>query len=194
MNKQDVIKFFDKYAPRWDSDMIRNEDIISTILTLSDIRKGIDVLDVACGTGVLFEDYINRGVNSVVGIDISPKMVEIARRKYPQIEVVCADVETAVFDKQFDVVMVYNAVPHFPDPEALVKALANLTKAGGRLSVAHSMSREALKEHHKHAMSVSIDLLTAEELAKVFSPYFDVDVIVSTDKMYQVSGVRKNNF
>ena len=190
MKKQDVIEFFDNCAPWWDADMVRNEDILSTILTLGGIREGIDVLDVACGTGVLFPDYLKRGVNSVTAIDISPEMAKIAGEKFPQVNVICGDVETAEFGKQFDAVMVYNAFPHFPDPEKLIGVLAGHVKPGGRLTVAHGMSRAALADHHKRATQVSIDLLHEQELAALFAPYFQVDVVISTDRMYQVSGVR----
>lgn len=191
MNKQTIIEFFDKCAPSWDAEMIKDDNIISTILNNSGVYAGIDVLDVACGTGVLFDDYLNRNVASLTGIDISQQMVEIAKDKYPNIDVICADVEEYNFGKQFDVVMVYNAFPHFPNPQKLIERLASLTKQGGHLSIAHGMSREKLKEHHKHAMHVSIELPTADELAKMFEPYFDVDIKISDDKMYQVCGVRK---
>jgi len=191
MNKQDIITFFDRCAPWWDSDMIRNESIIATILDNCGIRPGITVLDVACGTGVLFPDYLSRGVTQVTGIDISPEMAKIAAEKFPQVRVICGDVETEVFDEQFDAVMVYNAFPHFPNPAGLIARLAALTKPGGRLSVAHGMSRAALIHHHERASTVSIDLLEETELAKLFAPWFDVDVIISDDRMYQVCGIRK---
>ena len=56
MEKKDIISFFDHFAPWWDDDMIRNEDIITAILDNGGIKPGIHVLDVACGTGVLFPD------------------------------------------------------------------------------------------------------------------------------------------
>ena len=191
MNKQNIIEFFDRCAPWWDDDMIRNEPIIAKILDNGGIRQGVHVLDVACGTGVLFPDYLQRGAASVTGIDIAPEMAKIAAAKFPQVKVICGDVETEPFDRQFDVIMVYNAFPHFPDPAALVARLAALTKTGGRLSVAHGMSRAALIRHHERASTVSIDLLEEGELAKIFAPWFDVDVVISDDQMYQVSGVRK---
>lgn len=191
MKKTEVIEFFDKCAPWWDADMTRNEDIICTILTLGGIREGIDVLDVACGTGVLFPDYLQRKVNSVTAIDISPEMAKRAQEKFPQVNVICGDVENVDFGRQFDTVMVYNAFPHFPDPAALIERLATLVKPGGRLTVAHGMSRAALICHHERAGNVSIDLLHEMELSALFAPWFDVDVTISTDRMYQVSGVRK---
>ena len=192
MEKKDIAAFFDRCAPWWDDDMIRSEDLLSTILTLGGIREGIDVLDVACGTGVLFPDYLSRKVASVTGIDISPEMVKIAQSKFPEVRVVCGDVEETEFDRQFDAVMVYNAFPHFPEPERLIRRLASLTKPGGRLTVAHGMSRAALTDHHKRASQVSIDLLHEQELAAFFDPWFQVDVVISTDRMYQVSGVRRD--
>ncbi|MBP3210574.1 MAG: class I SAM-dependent methyltransferase, partial [Oscillospiraceae bacterium] len=143
IEKKEVIEFFDRHAPNWDADLIRNDEIIGTILDNAAVTEGKAILDVACGTGVLIPDYLKRKVASVTGIDISPKMTEIARAKYPQPEVtiVCGDVETVDFEKQFDCVVVYNAFPHFPDPKRLIQTLSGLLKPGGTLTVAHGMSR-----------------------------------------------------
>ena len=193
MDKKTVAEFFDNCASWWDADMIRNEDVISTILDNGGISEGVHVLDVACGTGVLFPDYLKRNCASVTGIDISPKMVKIASGKFPQVQVLCGDVEEADFGRTFDRIMVYNAFPHFPDPQRLIRTLAGLLEAGGRLSVAHGMSRAALSDHHAgRAASVSIDLISETELADIFRPWFDVDVVISDDRMYQVSGVRND--
>ena len=48
IERSDVISFFDRCAPNWDAEMIRNEPVIRTILDNADIRAGVDVLDVAC--------------------------------------------------------------------------------------------------------------------------------------------------
>ena len=192
MKKNDVAAFFDRCAPWWDSDMIRNEEVISKILDNGGIREGVHVLDVACGTGVLFPDYLARNVASATAIDISQEMAKIAASKFPQVNVICGDVENTQFDRQFDCIMVYNAFPHFPDPVHLIEVLAGLLRPGGRLSVAHGMSRAALCDHHAgRAANVSIDLLHEQELAEIFSDWFEVDVVISDEQMYQVSGVRR---
>ena len=192
MEKKDIITFFDKCAPWWDADMVRNEDLIAMILDNGGIRENMHVLDVACGTGVLFSDYLKRNVASVTGIDISPEMAKIAQEKFPDVKVICGDVETEEFSQKFDAIMVYNAFPHFPDPARLIKVLADLVKPGGKLSVAHGMSRAQLTSHHAgRASSVSIDLLHEKELAALMEPYFDVEVMISNDRMYQVAGTRR---
>ena len=120
-------------------------------------------------------------------------MVKIARKNFPHINVICGDVEEFDFAEKFDSVMIYNAFPHFPDPERVIKRLSECLREGGRLSVAHGMSREALLKHHSGAAKeVSRELPTAEALAKIFELYFKVDVIISDNEMYQVSGTKNN--
>ena len=189
MNQQDVIAFFDRLAPGWDADMIKDDKIVHTILENAGIAAGMDVLDVACGTGVLFPDYLQRQVASLTAIDISPEMVKIAKDKFPQVTVHCGDVLTADLGRKFDAIMVYNAFPHFPDPEALIAKLSGLLNPGGTLTVAHGMSRAAIDRHHEGSASkVSIGLMHEDLLEDLFAKHLTVTVKISNERMYQVTG------
>lgn len=191
MNKQDVIAFFDRLAPQWDADMIRSDRIIGTILDNAQIRAGADVLDVACGTGVLFPDYLARQVASVTAVDISAEMAKIAATKYPDapITVICGDIEQLSLSEKFDCIMVYNAFPHFSDPENLIAVLSSMLKPGGTLTVAHGMSRAAIDRHHEgKASTVSNGLMSEDDLAAIFEKHLTVTVKISDDTMYQVTG------
>ncbi len=191
MVKKDIITFFDNLAHTWDNDQVRNEDTIKTILEKGGIKKGIDVLDIACGTGVLFDDYINLGVASVTGIDVSSEMVKISRQKFPQAEVICDDAETYRFEKQFDAMMIYNAFPHFINPEKLFENLSNALKTGGRFSIAHGISEKDLEKcHSSRAGNVSNPLPSKEKLAEMMSAFFKIDVMISDERMYMVSGTK----
>lgn len=193
MNKHDVIAFFDRLAPQWDADMIRNDSVIATILDNARVIAGKHVLDVACGTGVLIPDYLSRNVASITGIDISPEMARIAAEKFPQdnVTILCGDVEETVFDKKFDCIVVYNAFPHFPDPEKLIAKLASLLAPGGTLTVAHGMSRAAIDHHHSgNASKVSVGLMHEDRLAQLFEKHLHVTVKISDEIMYQVAGNR----
>jgi len=205
IDKNDVKDFFDRCAKTWDAEMIRNDDIINTILDNCDVRENIHVLDVACGTGVLFEDYLKRSVASVTGIDISPEMIKRAAAGCSdrRVRTICGDIEeTDLIELScgmpdllsgYDVVMVYNAFPHFPQPQKLIEKLASLTKPGGRMSIAHGMSRARIDAHHSgSARNVSNGLMSTEELRGLMLPYFDVDIVISDDRMYQVCGIRRD--
>ena len=189
MQKKDIVEFFDMCAPEWDADMIRNDDIIATILDNAGVAAGMDVLDVACGTGVLFPDYLQRNVGSLTAVDISPEMVKIARSKFPQVTIHCGDVQTVDFGCKFDAIVVYNAFPHFPEPEALIATLSNLLKPGGTLTIAHGMSRAAIDRHHEGSASkVSVGLMHEDALESLFTRHLTVTVKISNERMYQVTG------
>ncbi len=191
MDREKIISFFDGCAKNWDAETIRNERVINIILDNAQVKENTRVLDVACGTGVLFPDYIKRGA-VVTGVDISPEMVKIAKKNFPEIDVICEDAENLDFTEKFDVVMVYNAFPHFPYPERLIEKLSTFLRDGGRLSVAHGMSREdLLKLHNERASEVSLELPEANDLSKIFEPFFNIDIIISDSEMYQVSGIKK---
>ena len=193
IDKADVIEFFDRCAPSWDAGLIRSDRKINIILDNAGVREGSRVLDVACGTGVLIPDYIRRGAD-VTGIDISPEMIKLAERKYAGtgVRFICGDIETADVGQGFDAIVVYNAFPHFPDPERLIFRLSGLLAEGGILTVAHGMSREKIDAHHHGSASkVSIGLMPAEQLAEIFGRHLDVTAVISDEDMYQVAGMRK---
>ena len=191
MNKETIKEFFDFFAPRWDDEPIADKKIIDTILDNAEINEGINVLDVACGTGVLFPFYLERKVKSITAVDLSPEMVKIAKSKFPQADVICGDAENIAFDKQFDVIMIYNAFPHFPNPEKLITNLSKVIKSCGRICIAHGLSKKELDEiHMKSAGYVSNILPECDELAEMLEAYFNVDITISNDKMYQVSGTK----
>ena len=172
--------------------MIRNDEVINIILDKAGVSEGKDVLDVACGTGVLIPDYLNRNVNSVTAIDISPEMTRIAAEKFAGENVIvrCEDIEVAEFSHKFDCIVVYNAFPHFPEPEKLIKKLSTHLKRGGILTIAHGMSRERIDHCHRGCASkVSVGLMSEEKLAELFLPELEITTKISNEKMYQVAGL-----
>ena len=183
-------EFFDKYAPTWDNGCEPNSPAREAVAFIAGV-SGKNVLDIACGTGVMFPEYIEAGAKSITGVDLSPEMVRIAAEKfsdYENIEIICEDV-LALENDLFDTVILYNGYPHFLYKESLVKKVSELLVPGGRFTVAHGMSRDALNLHHDGLPeNICTDLLPASEEAKVWKKYFDVDAIVDTDSFYLISG------
>ncbi|MBQ7600192.1 MAG: methyltransferase domain-containing protein [Clostridia bacterium] len=194
LNKREVREFFDSCAPSWDAEMIKDDRIINIILDNASVSTGKNILDVACGTGVLIPYYFARRPASVTAADISPEMCRICSDKFSDrgVSVICCDAETYDFPKQYDAIVIYNAFPHFPDPEGLIKRLSGALVSGGMLTVAHGMSRDRINSHHSGtAHRVSVGLMTVKELADLFRKYLDLKLALSNDMMYQVVGRKK---
>ena len=80
----------------------------------------------------------------------------------------------------------------FSISEQLFRNLTSHLSNGGRLTVAHGASREnIIKCHSVDAESISKILPTAEELRKLMNKFVAVDVSVSDDEKYIVTGVKK---
>jgi demethylmenaquinone methyltransferase/2-methoxy-6-polyprenyl-1,4-benzoquinol methylase len=107
-----------------------------------DLRAGDAVLDVACGTGLNLP-YIEKRIGptgSVVGVDLSPHMLDRARRRVAQagwenVTLVYAPAEEADFPGAVDAVLLCAAHDVMRSPRALAN-IAGRLRPGGRLVAA----------------------------------------------------------
>ena len=98
------------------------------------LHPGTRLLDVASGPGALTAEAANRGARAV-GVDLSPRMIELAQRLYPTIEFREADVEHLPFpDDSFDAVVCGFGLGHFPRPEVAVAECVRTLSPGGRIA------------------------------------------------------------
>jgi malonyl-CoA O-methyltransferase len=104
-------------------DFIRNE--------LPDL-KGRSVLDAGCGTGRFCMIAVAQGAGSVKGVDLSPKMIEEAKKNCPQAEFECEDLLTISLEK-YDVVICGLVLGHINMLEPVLPKLVMSLKAGGHL-------------------------------------------------------------
>jgi ubiquinone/menaquinone biosynthesis C-methylase UbiE len=98
------------------------------------VHPAQSLLDVACGTGVVARtarDVVGPG-GRVVGVDLNPAMLDVARRARPDLEWIQGDAEDLPFaDAEFDVVLCQSALFFFPDAARAVAEMARVTVPGG---------------------------------------------------------------
>jgi SAM-dependent methyltransferase len=105
------------------------------LLDAAAVAAGTRMLDVASGPGSVAAAALQRGAVPT-GVDLSPRMVELARRLHPGVEFREADVERLPFaDETFDALVCSFGLGHFPLPEAAVAECVRVLKAGRRLAV-----------------------------------------------------------
>ncbi len=112
---------------------------IDGIIGLLSLPKGSDILDVACGDGTHANELALRGY-SVVGMDLSPVMIQEARRRAALEETgarfVLGDMRGLVARRRFDgILCLGTSFGYFDDPSnvRLLKAMASALRPGGRL-------------------------------------------------------------
>jgi SAM-dependent methyltransferase len=104
---------------------------IGPLLDAAGVRRGSRVLDVACGPGVLSGEAAARGA-TVVGVDLSPVMLERAQRHHPMVDFREGDAEALPFaSASFDAVLCSFGLGHFPQPELALMEFARVLVAGG---------------------------------------------------------------
>lgn len=96
---------------------------------------GVRVLDLATGPGYAASAAAERGAD-VVGVDVAEAMVELARRRAPEVEFRVGHAEALPFgDRSFDAVVGNFAVMHFGRPDRAVGECVRVLKPGGRLAL-----------------------------------------------------------
>ena len=195
MGNKEIKDFFDGLAPYWDAHEDTSDEKILSLLKRIGIKKGDAVLDVACGTGRITSLLHDLSGANVLGVDISDKMIAIAKKKYenkPWAHFECADFCAMKGEKKYDVVVLYNAYPHFLKPEELKNALTCCLKQGGLFAIVHSMGRERLSHHHEGVpSSVSRDLGKASVEAKRFLSHFSIVLTEEDENHYIIVGKKK---
>ena len=194
MENKKIIEFFDKRAATWDEGFSSNSEIKNIILDNAKVSEGLSILDVGCGTGRLFPDYFDRGVSHVTGIDISEKMIAVAKSKFDEanVSLLCADADTVTFNRMYDICIIYNVFPHLSNPESSIQNLSAFIKTGGILTIAHGKSREQVDSHHQHLGSEVVAMLLPDnEMIDLLSKNFEDIRIISNERMYQIVCVKK---
>ena len=140
-----VREHYDRVAPNRDKWISRNayfheEDSRFTRFL---VPPGLKILDLGCGTGHLLE---NLNPSEGVGIDISPKMIDVARRNYPperppNLNFEVGDIENpetlGALEGPFDIIILSDTVGLLEDVEATLTKLHDLCASGTRIVVAY---------------------------------------------------------
>lgn len=123
-------------------------DITNDVLSLGQVRlwrraaveavnpaEGQTILDIAAGTGTSTEALASHGAE-VVGCDLSPGMLEVARRKHPELLFVEANATRLPFARgSFDAVTISFGIRNVEDVEGALREMLRVTKPGGKLVI-----------------------------------------------------------
>jgi len=189
VGNEQVVRFFDKFAPKYDRSMQRWERLfLGRARAWATASADGDVLELGVGTGLNLPSYPPTA--RVLGVELSEQMVSIARRRIAEqhlddhVEVRQGDVQALDLpDESRDVVVSTYTVCTIPDPAAAAREAFRLLRPGGRfLLVEHGPSTNALIRAGQRAVEpltrrLGADNLTRDPVHYVESAGFQVEEV-----------------
>ncbi len=134
-----VPKFFDNTSTSYDKVVVLatfGKDRYWKKEILKHIQKGTNILDLACGTGILTRKLAEKFPNSkIIGLDITQSYLEIAKInsfKYTNISFIHQDAEKLNLSKKFDCI-VSSYIPKYCKRELLVQRCLSHLNSGGKI-------------------------------------------------------------
>ena len=169
MNRE---KFWNRLAKNYD-DEVGEETIAITKRYLSRSDK---VLDYGCARGA-YALVLADEVKEIHGIDISPKMIELAKEKSKDIRFSVATIFD--IDEKYDVVLAYNLLHLVENPANVIQKVDEVLNPGGRfISVTACMKENVLLRvmgfFIRGLRILSLNNFSGAELKKLISARFDI--------------------
>jgi ubiquinone/menaquinone biosynthesis C-methylase UbiE len=143
--------FFDQAAKRWKEKLtIDDAHYLQQVVSLVDTpaELGKRVLDIGCGTGVLFPFLTTW---EVTALDISEEMLSCARAKNAPhvVEYIQGDAHQLPFpDSSFARVVMLSVVPHLDDASKAMHEVYRVLKSKGIVSIIHLNNAETITAIH----------------------------------------------
>lgn len=134
MPKEEIRKHFEEVAgdyDRWKEKSAYYYGLLTEIYREL-VPPGRSVLEVGCGTGTLLSRLSPR---RGVGVDISPRMVEIASAKFPDLTFAVTDAENLDLRETFDFIIVPDVIEHLSDPGAMFRSVRRCCRPDTRVIV-----------------------------------------------------------
>ena len=103
--------------------------------------RSADILDIGCGTGSLLAELAKSGAASLAGVDLAPKMLDVARDKladqHARADLRVADAEDSLpwASESFDIATLTATLHHFYRPHDALREIRRVLRPGGRVLV-----------------------------------------------------------
>jgi len=139
--KRRVIEYYNKLSCVYNALYGHEQRLkINEALKTIHIKSSDTILDAGCGTGLLFS-YIANSAKLIIGVDISPQALEVAKNLIKNaglstVSLVRADADflpfkNEVFDKAFAITLLQN----MPDPISTLREIARVTRDNSEIVV-----------------------------------------------------------
>ena len=130
----------EEWDRRYENPTIQYRRSVEFNIISKNIKRGNKALDLGCGTGRHTFFLLEKGCN-VIGVDISPKMLEVLKRKAEErkysLSLFLTDCNNLPFKTEsFDVVIsIYGPLTHLQNPANCIQEIMRVLKKGGKIVI-----------------------------------------------------------
>ncbi|MEW4527078.1 class I SAM-dependent methyltransferase [Maioricimonas sp. JC845] len=176
-DKGEIADFYDDFSKRLVRDYVRGNPRIEAAIArvngaLSANVKSI--LDVGCGIGWSSAEYANACADvTVLGVDISPRNIEIAKRLFqaPRVDFRVSDMTDGLDGRSFDLIALLDVYEHFPAAErgTFHRVLGELLSEDGTMVITtpSRLHQEWLAENNPNGLQVVDEIVTYDDICRL---------------------------
>lgn len=96
-------------------------------------KKADSILDFGCGEGTRLNWLVSSRDVYALGVDISGRAIEMAKKQYPKLKFLRADIENFNYNKLFDLSYSAYVLEHVQFPEKVIENMLTLTENSGTI-------------------------------------------------------------
>jgi len=189
--------YFNGVAEKWESKKIAKERQIKNLLAKLDWIHCETILDIGCGTGVLFPylEKITNGGKKIYAMDFAECMIcEAAQKNYPLINLLCGCARyLPLRDNSIDRIVAFHVFPHIKGKILTLQECWRVLKPNCELAILHIHSSEQINAiHNEIGGTVKKHYLPpAHQMGKMLNETgFYVKTAIDQSGEYYVGGIK----
>lgn len=181
---------FTEISMRYERDSLIQKSAAEKLISLLDIRRDDDVLDLGCGTGGLTKRIRTLTDGSVIGVDPSEGMISTAEgnRDAAKIAFAVASVEDIAYQDAFSVIFCNSAFQWFSDSGRALKNCHASLRKGGRMGIQAPAKKKYCPNFLEAIDAVARDPRTAKTFAGFKPPWLFLDTAEEYVVMFKQAG------
>jgi ubiquinone/menaquinone biosynthesis C-methylase UbiE len=190
-------QYFNGVAEKWEDRQNAEEKKIEYLLSKLEWKHCTTILDLGCGTGVLFPhlERISGGQKRIFAMDFAECMVkEAAQKNSPSIKVLCGCARyLPLQDNSIDRIVAFHVFPHIEGKILTLKECCRILKSNGELAILHIHSSQEINAIHREigGMVKNHKLPPASQMCQMLeSVGFEIKQAVDQAGEYFLNGIK----